>query len=1048
MRDHFQFILPWVLLGLMQLGCGSETHRLPSEDASGSRQEDTMAVEDDVSGVDQERVEAIPSPCSDDQLTLTFAVDDRANKTYSVGKLIWTGSFSYDGADNTLTYAVAWNPEDGPYPLLYDDGPISEGGHEAEGAEANDHIFSVAVCYVAEDDRLLAYGLLNDDLRWIWTGPNGTIQIDAGATGRIDLPMMTIGAHGDLDMRLYLDLNEGGLHPDYATIGLETHRVYVKGTMNSWTPLQLLDDGQQGDALADDGVLTYQHSQFLGAHDGLLNPGQEAQFIFVFAMGEGEPDAGLEYKIEGDAVIEGVSAEVQCDDGWASAEVTLAMDSKGLNLNTAIQACGEEQGEDSCDDEHPCANPSAFCVDGECVVPQDDACDDDSPCQEPNTTCVDGECVEDAGVECDDDTPCTGLGETCVDNACVADPAVECDETHPCMGAGEICKDGACTKPSDAPELFLIVPQTGSMNGGTHVSLHGKDFLDGVTVHFGDSQGSISTLESSLITLITPAHALGAVDVMVTNPEGGVSIYPQGFTYVETANAPQITGISPEMGSTSGGTLVTLEGQNFEAGATIVFGTFAATNVDVATGGASLTAHTPSAPIGVVDVTLQNPDGQEAVLLDGFSFVAELPDWGQLLGDDSELHVLVGQAALLSGQVYEPQFTPGDGAATGMMAQLGFGDFPSDPQTSEWMWTEAIYSHDEGNDDVYSGGLTPPLGIWSATFRFSMSGGETWLYVDRSGADDGFQPDDVLTLHVTEPPTVQVSSLSPETVWPLGGTLVTLTGQGFHHDCTLTIDGVDEASLTLTDNETLTFIAPAHAPGEAPLQLICPQGTVDTEISYESWDGVVESWPNSTLSSKNTTQTNWGDANYLDGLYLAADATLLYVGVTGGAVGSEFGKNSIVVYVDTDYGQGTGLTDTATLTDVDGDVDDTLGGLVSFDVDGFGAELGFASLGMASYTPNTDIPSEASAGWRSFADLGDLPWLLEHPVAASSSGIEAVISLEALYGLADGGTHELAFIVRLVNHDGSEASNQSIPNETSGLQGEITTEATPFTLTY
>lgn len=304
--------------------------------------------------------------CADGSVGLRFMVDDTANKTYGPGELIWTGSFAWDEASNTLAYATSWLPEEGPYPPLFDDGPRSAGGHEPEGSVAGDHVWGIAVCYVAEQTRTLSYGLLNDELRWIWEGPNGTIEVAEEAEGTLDVPGMAIAAHGDRDFRLMLQLDE--LHSDYqGSITTVEYGIFVKGTMNSWTPVQLLDDGQGGDAVAGDGVLTYEHSRFLGPHDGLLRPGQEAQFVFVFALGESAPDSGLEYKVDGDAALEGIDASGQCEGGWEPLEVVQSLDSKGVVLNAAIQVCQDGSAPmEACEEDADCA-PDEHCEDGECL---------------------------------------------------------------------------------------------------------------------------------------------------------------------------------------------------------------------------------------------------------------------------------------------------------------------------------------------------------------------------------------------------------------------------------------------------------------------------------------------------------------------------------------------------------------------------------------------------------------------------------------------------------------------------------------------------------
>ncbi|MBM4388124.1 MAG: hypothetical protein FJ088_10330, partial [Deltaproteobacteria bacterium] len=228
---------------------------------------------------------------------LKFFADDSANKTYSDGELVFTGSFSWDEATNIATYATSWLPEDGPYPALYDDGPRSQGGHEFEGAVKGDHIFSTEVWFKAGTETVIEYGALNEFGRWIWIGPNGQVTIPTGSEDTFDLKPLILPKFGSTDFKITLDINN--LHADFATITPDKYRVFVKGSVNSWTPVQILDSGEKGDVAADDGIFTYLHSANLGKHDGLLYEGQHAQFVFIFAMEEIDPDDGLEYKAGG-----------------------------------------------------------------------------------------------------------------------------------------------------------------------------------------------------------------------------------------------------------------------------------------------------------------------------------------------------------------------------------------------------------------------------------------------------------------------------------------------------------------------------------------------------------------------------------------------------------------------------------------------------------------------------------------------------------------------------------------------------------------------------
>lgn len=82
-----------------------------------------------------------------------------------------------------------------------------------------------------------------------------------------------------------------------------------------------------------------------------------------------------------------------------------------------------------------------------------------------------------------------------------------------------------------APNLASISPSSGSIGGGTAVTLTGTGFTGatGATVG-GVSLTSFTVVNDTTITGTTGAHAAGAVDVVVTGP-GGTDTLVGGYTY-------------------------------------------------------------------------------------------------------------------------------------------------------------------------------------------------------------------------------------------------------------------------------------------------------------------------------------------------------------------------------------------------------------------------------------------------------------------------------------------------------------------------------------
>ncbi len=77
-----------------------------------------------------------------------------------------------------------------------------------------------------------------------------------------------------------------------------------------------------------------------------------------------------------------------------------------------------------------------------------------------------------------------------------------------------------------------IAPASGSTLGGTVVQMTGEGFIAPVTVTFGGLPATSTVLvNAGTIHAVTPAHALGAVDVVVTTGDGQSTTVSGGFAY-------------------------------------------------------------------------------------------------------------------------------------------------------------------------------------------------------------------------------------------------------------------------------------------------------------------------------------------------------------------------------------------------------------------------------------------------------------------------------------------------------------------------------------
>lgn len=178
------------------------------------------------------------------------------------------------------------------------------------------------------------------------------------------------------------------------------------------------------------------------------------------------------------------------------------------------------------------------------------------------------------------------------------------------------------------PSVTSVTPDRGRYY--TEVTIKGSGFRggNGGSVKMdGVSMPSFSLIDDTTIVGYAPQHAVGPVDVVVTNPDGQSGILANGFTYVPP---PVLTTVEPDAGPVDGGTTLTMTGTGFETGATVMFSGIAGTDI-VVVDSTRLTAVTPAHTAGAVWVRVTNPDGQYGTRNPGFTYI--VPGKGDLNAD-------------------------------------------------------------------------------------------------------------------------------------------------------------------------------------------------------------------------------------------------------------------------------------------------------------------------------------------------------------------------------------------------------------------------------
>ena len=134
-------------------------------------------------------------------------------------------------------------------------------------------------------------------------------------------------------------------------------------------------------------------------------------------------------------------------------------------------------------------------------------------------------------------------------------------------GATELGRAGGAYEYVPALGITGATPAAGPDTGGTNVTLTGRGFTGTESVLVGGAPADFSVVSDTEITVTTPPHIAGTVDIVVSR-DGIDATLEDGFTYQGTV---EVWGFTPVRGSVAGGTYVEVRGRGFfgELGVTL-----------------------------------------------------------------------------------------------------------------------------------------------------------------------------------------------------------------------------------------------------------------------------------------------------------------------------------------------------------------------------------------------------------------------------------------------------------------------------------------------
>jgi hypothetical protein len=426
-------------------------------------------------------------------------------------------------------------------------------------------------------------------------------------------------------------------------------------------------------------------------------------------------------------------------------------------------------------------------------------------------------------------------GSACGGVTVVSPTSITCTTTAHAAGAVTVSVTNTDTQSGSlassytyqaAPTVTSISPSSGALTGGTAITITGTGFLTGATVDLGGSACTgITVVSSTSITCTTAAHAAGAVTATVTNTDTQNGNLASAYTYQA---APTVSAISPSIGSTTGGTNVSITGTDFLAGATVTIGGASCGTLTVVSP-TLITCTTSARAAGLVDIVVTNADTQSGTLFLGYLYLTPptvssvSPNAGALAG---------GTAVTIVGTGFVAGATVdfGGSACTGVTV------------VSATMITCTTAAHAAGattltvtNPDTQSGNL-------ASAYTYQAA------------------------------PTV--TSVAPNAGALAGGTAITITGTGFLSGATVDLGGSTCTSVVVVSTTSITCTTSAHAAGAVNVTVT----NADTQNGALASGYTYQAAPTVTSVSPNAGNTAGGTAVTITGTGFLAGATVDFSG--------------------------------------------------------------------------------------------------------------------------------------------------------------------------
>jgi PKD repeat protein len=330
------------------------------------------------------------------------------------------------------------------------------------------------------------------------------------------------------------------------------------------------------------------------------------------------------------------------------------------------------------------------------------------------------------------------------------------------------------------PTITEIYPQE-QYTSGNVLMITGTNFDQDATISIDGNVINSTWISSSSLTCNVPAHNIGLAELLLSNSDGKSVTYTLNYIY----NPPTITQISPLTGSTEGIETMTISGNYFRQGASVIIAGITATINEIST--TTIECNIPAyTSAEAVDVVVINDDNSKEIVEKGFTYIFY-----------PKIQSINPQESLIAGG--------GNLQITGNYFQEGVSVFidgitVTENRISDTQISCVIPAHDAGDVDI--------------------------VVKNPDNKSDRIQ-----FTYLTPNPTI--SQISPDNVYVSGGLTLTITGTSFQEGLSITIDGITVTNTNRISSTSITCTAPAHDIGQALLLLSNPDGkSVTYLLSY------------------------------------------------------------------------------------------------------------------------------------------------------------------------------------------------------------------------